>query len=136
MPRIRTIAPRIATLRPLIASPTTSERERSRYRDATQPWRRWYKTSRWQRLRMSILVRDAYTCQMCGSTWTDTSMLVADHIQPHRGDERLFWQESNLWCLCKPCHDGAKQREERRASARERGARSGYRGHGPDLPAP
>lgn len=63
---------------------------------------------------MATLLRDAYTCQMCGSTWTDTSMLVADHIQPHRGNECLFWDAANLWCLCKPCHDGAKQREERR----------------------
>lgn len=40
--------------------------------------------------------------------------LVADHIRPHRGDPALFWWADGIQCLCKPCHDGAKQREERR----------------------
>lgn len=26
-----------------------------------QGWRRWYKTARWQKLRMSVLVRDLFT---------------------------------------------------------------------------
>jgi hypothetical protein len=25
----------------------------------------------------------------------------------------LFWDEQNLQCLCKPCHDRLKQKEER-----------------------
>jgi len=41
--------------------------------------------------------------------------MVADHKTPHRGDEALFWDRQNLWCLCKGCHDGAKQREDRAA---------------------
>lgn len=42
----------------------------------------------------------------------DTSRLVCDHIKPHRGDERLFWDRANLQTLCKPCHDSLKQVEE------------------------
>nr|WP_243256973.1 HNH endonuclease signature motif containing protein [Rhizobium skierniewicense] len=49
----------------------------------------------------------------CGRIDGNTSRLVADHKIPHRGDEALFWDESNLQCLCKPCHDGLKQRQER-----------------------
>jgi len=30
---------------------------------------------------------------------------VVDHIIPHRGDETLFWDESNWQALCKKCHD-------------------------------
>jgi len=30
---------------------------------------------------------------------------VVDHILPHRGDEDLFWDESNWQPLCKRCHD-------------------------------
>jgi 5-methylcytosine-specific restriction endonuclease McrA len=48
----------------------------------------------------------------CGRIEADTSKLVADHIMPHRGDERLFWDEANLQCLCKACHDGVKQAAE------------------------
>jgi 5-methylcytosine-specific restriction endonuclease McrA len=74
----------------------------------------WYKTVRWQRLRWSILKRDGFTCQMCGRVNGKTSELVADHRTPHRGDEALFWDENNLWTLCKsPCHDKHKQRQER-----------------------
>ncbi|MFD1951881.1 HNH endonuclease [Sphingomonas arantia] len=79
-----------------------------------QPWRKWYKLARWQKLRMHILKRDLFTCQWpgCGRIEADTSLLVADHRRPHRGDERLFWDERNLQCLCKPCHDGPKARAE------------------------
>lgn len=79
-----------------------------------QPWRKWYKTARWQKLRMAVLARDLFTCQWpgCGRIEADTSLLVADHRRPHRGDERKFWDERNLQCLCKPCHDGPKARAE------------------------
>ena len=30
---------------------------------------------------------------------------VVDHIVPHRGDEKLFWDERNWQALCKACHD-------------------------------
>lgn len=96
-------------------SSSMNEVQRSRQRDATQPWRAWYKTARWQKLRWSVLVRDLFTCQMtgCGRIEPDTSKLVADHKVAHRGDERLFWDEQNLQCLCKDCHDRLKQSEER-----------------------
>ncbi|WP_412063993.1 HNH endonuclease [Rhizobium sp. SYY.PMSO] len=101
----------------MAGSPTRedAEAERHRQRDRVQPWRAWYKTSRWQKLRMSVLVRDLFTCQMkgCGRIEADTSQLVADHKIPHHGDEALFWDENNLQCLCKPCHDKLKQKEER-----------------------
>lgn len=34
-----------------------------------------------------------------------TKATVTDHIIPHRGDRKLFWDESNWQALCKPCHD-------------------------------
>jgi 5-methylcytosine-specific restriction endonuclease McrA len=27
-----------------------------------------------------------------------------DHIQPHKGNQRLMWDVSNWQALCKPCH--------------------------------
>lgn len=82
----------------------------------TRPWRAWYGTARWRRLRLVIIKRDGFTCQWpgCGHVEGDTSKLVADHKQPHRGDEALFWAEGNLWTLCKPCHDSHKQKVEQR----------------------
>ena len=64
---------------------------------------------------MRVFARDRFTCQWpgCGRIEPDTSQLVADHRQEHRGDEGLFWDEENVQTLCKPHHDGAKQRLER-----------------------
>lgn len=80
----------------------------------TEPaYKRWYKTKRWQQLRWAVLVRCRFTCGMCGAIVSNSRNLVADHKRPHRGDEALFWDDANLWAVCKPCHDGEKQRIER-----------------------
>lgn len=115
-PKLSAPPPLIAKLTPTVAQQPSDERQRSRYRDSTQHWRAWYKTARWQRLRLRVLLRDQFTCQRpeCGRLIGDTSQLVCDHIRPHRGDAALFWDEGNLQSLCKPCHDVVKQAEERR----------------------
>jgi 5-methylcytosine-specific restriction protein A len=82
-------------------------------RDAANEWRGWYKTKDWQRLRWRVLVRDQFTCRICTRVEAQTRHLVADHIIPHRGQADLFWDDANLQCLCKTCHDSTKQRQER-----------------------
>ena len=114
MAKLKTIKPLVTKLAPRFGYAPGNERERSTYRDETQAHRRWYKTARWQKLRWSVLVRDLFTCKMCGRLEADTSQLVGDHKTPHRGDERLFWDEGNIQCVCKRCHDSEKQRQERR----------------------
>ena len=85
-----------------------------------EPWRKWYNLARWRRLRLTVFRRDLFTCQMpaCGRVEGNTSLLVADHRRPHRGDPQLFWDDTNIQTLCKPCHDGVKQAEERRRGGR------------------
>lgn len=39
---------------------------------------------------------------------------VVDHRIPHRGDQALFWDESNWQTLCAFHHSGEKQRSEAR----------------------
>ena len=115
MGKLTSIKPRLSAQPSRLQHHDGAERGRDQRRDEV-PWRRWYKTGRWQRLRMAVLLRDLFTCQWpgCGRVEPDTSQLVADHRKPHRGDEALFWNEGNLWCLCKSCHDGAKQCQEAR----------------------
>ena len=84
---------------------------------AAEPWRPWYSLARWRRLRWAVLTRDLFTCRRCRRIEADTSKLVADHIEPHRGDPDLFWSDANLQALCSTCHSGAKQAEERRGGA-------------------
>jgi 5-methylcytosine-specific restriction protein A len=118
MGRLKQLAPRLGMLSSRLSAPSGDRQAFDRKRDE-QVWRRWYKTARWQALRWSVLLRDLFTCQWpgCGRIEGDTSQLVADHRKPHRGDEALFWDAGNLWCLCKRCHDSAKQREEARGGA-------------------
>lgn len=112
---IKTLKPSVGTLAPRLKRYAPgNEAERSQYRDDTQHWRKWYKTARWQKLRMSVLVRDLFTCQMCGKLEPNTSKLVADHRIPHRGSEYLFWKDTNIQCVCKTCHDSEKQKRDRR----------------------
>lgn len=106
MPKLTTIKPKVAKLAPLMRAAYDN---RDHQRDTEQHWRRWYKTSRWQRLRMAVLARDMFTCRMCGIVCAGKGEAVADHITPHRGDEALFWDGSNLMCLCAHCHNSTKQ---------------------------
>lgn len=114
--------PRLTNLRPrLNAAPLrvqTQDMTTEAGRTEAAPWRSWYTTRRWRRLRWECLSRDEFTCQRCGRLEGDTSKLVADHKAPHRGDPDLFWGLHRLQTLCAPCHSGAKQREERRAGPR------------------
>lgn len=39
--------------------------------------------------------------------------MLVDHIDPHRGDMKKFWDSANWQSLCKTCHDSIKQRLEK-----------------------
>lgn len=60
--------------------------------------------SRWQKARLRYL-RQHPLCVKCMEEGRLTPATVVDHIQPHKGDPVLFWDESNWQALCKPCHD-------------------------------
>lgn len=68
--------------------------------------------SRWQRERAEFLLRNPI-CAKHAERDIVVAATVVDHREPHKGDESLFWRRSNWQALCKPCHDGEKQREER-----------------------
>jgi 5-methylcytosine-specific restriction enzyme A len=61
---------------------------------------------------MTIIARDLFTCRMCRKVEGNTSLLVCDHIEPHRGCVEKFWA-GPFQTLCKGCHDNEKQRLER-----------------------
>ena len=117
MGRLKSMPPRLATMAPRIGSVPVDERARSRQRDADQSWRAWYKTARWQKLRRQVLLRDLFTCKQTGVILVGKHPApdspVVDHIKPHRGDERLFWDAANLQTVSKAFHDSEKQKQER-----------------------
>lgn len=115
MGRLKAVKPRLGVLAPKVGWLTKSEAQIDRERADRNEGRAWYKTVAWRRLRWQVLLDALFTCERCKAGWGhDTAQLVCDHIAPHRGDAALFWDRANLQCLCKACHDGAKQREERR----------------------
>lgn len=110
--RLRQVQGRLTAPAPRLARLSVSAAEIELARSARNDMRWAYKTADWQRLRWSVLSRDSFTCRMCGVVASESRLLVADHVVPHRGDPALFWDAGNLQCLCKACHDGAKQRAE------------------------
>lgn len=87
------------------------ELERKARFDATRPSARARGYDReWDIARADYLTRNPL-CRRCQAPAT-----VVDHIQPHKGNKRLFWNPANWQPLCVPCHSRAKQSEERRSA--------------------
>lgn len=60
--------------------------------------------ARWNKARLRYL-KVHPLCVHCQAKGLLTKAMVVDHITPHRGDQELFWKESNWQALCKSCHD-------------------------------
>ena len=52
-------------------------------------------------------------CNYCLRQGKYSPVEVVDHKEPHKGNEVLFWDQSNWQSLCKDCHDSLKQAKER-----------------------
>ena len=63
----------------------------------------------WQKIRKRIIERDKNLCQTCFRKGKLTEAEAVDHIVPksHGGGDR----ESNLECICDPCHKAKTARE-------------------------
>jgi 5-methylcytosine-specific restriction protein A len=67
--------------------------------------------SRWARARLAYLAHNPL-CVMCGEGGRVEPASVVDHRTPHRGNQQLFWAESNWQALCRFCHDKHKKKQE------------------------
>jgi 5-methylcytosine-specific restriction enzyme A len=72
---------------------------------------------RWQRLSKRYL-REHPLCVHCQDEGEINLATLVDHIEPHRGDEALFWDESNWQPLCARHHAIKTQAEERASLGR------------------
>lgn len=75
-------------------------------------WQYLYNSTRWRKLRR-VHLNGEPMCRFCKAQGYRTLATVVDHITPHKGDEALFFDPSNLQSLCKDHHDATKAREER-----------------------
>lgn len=109
--------------------PSVEEAARQYERDRGSARQRGYDT-RWEKARATFLAQPGNQfCVKCkargllnpgiyrmdGTLETNPRRmhLVVDHTEPHRGDQRLFWDTTNWQPLCPDDHDIVKQREER-----------------------
>ena len=109
MTRMKQLGPRGRQLKPRGSNTPLPARSR----DRIDTWRKWYKTAEWRSIRWDTLVAASFTCVRCKRVH-ESADLVGDHIRPHRGDRDLFFDRSNVQCMCATCHNRDKQREERR----------------------
>ncbi len=72
---------------------------------------RLYDLSRWRRMRARH-IRKNPLCVVCARKGFVVQATEVDHIIPHRGDERLMWDEANLQSLCEPHHSEKTTQED------------------------
>jgi 5-methylcytosine-specific restriction protein A len=63
-------------------------------------------TRDWQRESAAFLREHPLCeCDECKKLGRVRPSQVTDHIIPHKGDPKLFWDRSNWQAMSKPCHD-------------------------------
>lgn len=72
--------------------------------EVTRPAAKRGYNRRWQKARKSYLEAHPL-CVQCAKQGKYVRATVVDHIIPHRGDQKLFWDQNNWQALCKNCHD-------------------------------
>ncbi len=95
-----------------LAKAATRKRARDRAvhgRDDVAGWRALY-DKRWDRVSKLYLQRHCH-CVDCLELGVIEPAVEVDHIVPHRGDRKLFWDRSNWQPLCHRCHARKTARE-------------------------
>ena len=69
--------------------------------------------SRWQKASKAYLGSHPL-CVQCMKLGRYTKATVVDHIVPHRGDQKLFWDQDNWQGLCARHHNVKTGREDSR----------------------
>lgn len=75
-----------------------------------------YNSWRWRKASKAFLKRNPL-CAKCEKIDHVAAANVVDHVIPHRGDLKLFWDQGNWQSLCRSHHSSDKQAEERAKGA-------------------
>lgn len=68
-------------------------------------------TAAWRKAREAYLSAHPW-CAVCLAKGRREPASEVDHIRPHKGDKRLFWDKANWQPLCKPCHSAKTATED------------------------
>lgn len=69
-------------------------------------------SNRWARAAQDWLRRFPF-CAHCMLRGKVVGASQVDHVQPHKGDQGLFWNEGNWQSLCIRCHSRKTRAEQR-----------------------
>ncbi|MDE4302862.1 HNH endonuclease signature motif containing protein [Phaeobacter gallaeciensis] len=72
--------------------------------------RRLYASAKWKAAAKAFLRRHPL-CRDCAELGAIEPATDVDHIKPHKGDRRVFWDRSNWQALCHRCHSRKTARE-------------------------
>jgi 5-methylcytosine-specific restriction enzyme A len=87
----------------------------TRVRHSRDLGHQWYDLQRWRHPvygRRAQCLRKDPLCVECQRLGRVTAASEVDHVIPHRGDPRLFWDVENLRGLCKQHHAAKTARGE------------------------
>lgn len=68
-------------------------------------------TTRWDKARAAYL-RKHPLCAECQAQGRTVPATVVDHIRPHKGNRKLFWDTANWQPLCRRHHNEKTARED------------------------
>lgn len=81
------------------------------YRATTTKWGFMY-NRKWKAYRLRFLARpENHWCCECLKHGVHTPATEVDHIIPHDGSIKLFWDMKNHQALCASCHSAKTMRE-------------------------
>ena len=66
--------------------------------------KKWLNSVRYIKMRKRFL-RMNPLCHRCSTDIRPVIATILDHIEPHRGNYKLFWDHGNHQSLCEHCHN-------------------------------
>jgi len=81
--------------------------------------RDWYGLGRWK-IKQRAQIRAQPLCQFCIEKGLVVRAVIADHVEPVRGDWNSFWT-GKLQSLCRSCHESDKKYQDHRGFRRDIG---------------
>lgn len=87
-----------------------TQRAQAQASPEAQAARRLYADPKWKRAARRFLELNPL-CVDCGELGAVVDATDVDHITPHKGDLKLFWDRNNWQALCHSCHSRKTARE-------------------------
>ena len=100
----------MASLSPMEVKPYSDKHKPLHPEEIRSPSERGY-DSRWRKARKRFLAAHPL-CVECMKEGRYVKATDVDHIVPHRGNQQIFWDESNWQALCHRHHSMKTRRED------------------------